>query len=130
AEAFAKAYNAGNAKAIASLFVPEGEIVDEEGQATQGREGIEQFFGGVFKEHPKSHMDLAIGSIRFIGSNMAVEEGVATVTEGPDEPAERSPYSVVYSCRDGKWLTASSRDFPDEALPAEEQLKQLKWMIG
>ena len=87
AEAFAKAYNAGDAKAIASLFVADGEIVSEEGQSTQGREGIEQVFAGIFKEHPKTHMDLAIGSIRFIGPDMAVEDGVATVTHGPDEPA-------------------------------------------
>ncbi len=130
AAAFATAYNAGNAKAIATLFVPEGEIVDEEGQSTQGHEGIEQAFAGVFKEHPKTHIDLAIGSIRFIGLDMAVEEGVSTVTQGPDEPAQRSPYVVVYSRQDGKWLTASARDFPDDTPTPEEQLKQLQWMIG
>jgi hypothetical protein len=32
--------------------------------------------------------------------------------------------------QDGKWLTASARDFPDDAATAEEQLKQLKWLIG
>jgi uncharacterized protein (TIGR02246 family) len=130
AEAFAKAYNAGDAKAIASLFVTDGEIVSEEGQSTQGREGIEQVFAGIFKEHPQTHMDLVIESIRFIGSDMAVEEGMETVVDGPDEPAQRSPYSVVYARRDGKWLAASSRDLPDDTQTPEEQLKQLGWMIG
>ena len=130
AEAFAKAYNAGDAKAIARLFVAGGEIVNEEGQSTQGREGIEQEFAGIFKEHPKTHMDLAIESIRFIGSDMAIEDGMATVTHGPDEPAQRSPYSVTYARQDGKWLTASARDLPDDTPTPEEQLKQLQWMIG
>jgi uncharacterized protein (TIGR02246 family) len=130
AEAFAKAYNAGDAKAIARLFAADGEIVDEEGQSTQGREGVEQVFAGIFKEHPKTHMDLAIGSIRFIGANMAVEDGTVTVTHGPDEPAQRSPYTVVHAARDGKWLTASARDLPDDTPTPEEQLKQLQWMIG
>ena len=112
AEAFAKAYNAGDASAIARLFVADGEIVSEEGQSTQGREGIEQVFAGIFKEHPKTHIDLAIRSIRFIGADMAVEEGMATVTHGPDEPAQHSPYSVVYARQDGKWLTASRETFP------------------
>ena len=130
AEEFAKAYNAGDSKAIAALFVADGEIVSEEGQSTQGREGIEQAFTGIFKEHPKTHMDLAIGSIRFIGPDLAVEDGVATVTHGPDEPAQRSPYTVVHANRNGKWLTASSKDLPDDTPTAEEQLKQLQWMIG
>ena len=92
--------------------------------------GSSRVFAGIFKEHPKTHMDLAIGSIRFIGPDMAVEEGMATVTHGPEEPAQRSPYSVVYARQDGKWLTASARDLPDDAPTPEEQLKQLEWMIG
>jgi uncharacterized protein (TIGR02246 family) len=130
AEAFAKAYNAGDAKAIASLFVVDGQIVSEEGQSTQGREGIEQVFAGIFKEHPKSHMDLAIGSIRFIGPQIAVEDGMATVTDAPDEPAQRSPYTVVHAGLSGKWLMASARDILDDTPTPEEQLKQLQWMIG
>jgi uncharacterized protein (TIGR02246 family) len=130
AEAFAKAYNAGDAKAIASLFVADGEIVNEEGQSTRGREGIAQEFAGIFKEHPKTHMDLAVGSIRFIGPDMAVEDGVATVTHAPDEPAQRSPYTVVHAGQDGKWRMASARDLPDDTPTPEEQLKQLQWMIG
>ncbi|MGD0899110.1 MAG: SgcJ/EcaC family oxidoreductase [Thermoguttaceae bacterium] len=130
AEAFAKAYNVGDARAIASLFAADGEIVSEEGQSTQGREGIEQVFAGIFKEHPKTRMDLAVGSIRFIGPDMAVEDGMATVTHVPDEPAQRSPYSVVYARQDGNWLTVSARDLPDDTPTPEEQLKQLQWMIG
>ncbi len=130
AEAFAKAYNAGDAQTIARLFVVGGEIVNEEGQSTEGRESIEQEFTVIFKEHPKTHMDLAIESIRFIGSDMAIEDGMATVTHEPDEPAQRSPYSVTYARQDGKWLTASARDLPDDTPTPEEQLKQLQWMIG
>ena len=130
AEAFAKAYNAGDAKMIARLFVADGEIVDQEGQSTQGREGIEQVFAEIFKDHPKTHMDLAIESIRFIGSDLAVEEGVATVTHDPEEPVQHSPYSVVHAKHGGEWLTASARDLPDDVLTPEEQLKQLQWMIG
>jgi uncharacterized protein (TIGR02246 family) len=127
---FAKAYNAGDAKMIAQLFVADGEIVNEEGQSTQGRDAIGQVFAAIFKEHPKTHIDLAVGSIRFVGAEMAVEEGMATVTHGADEPAQRSPYSVTYAKQDGKWLTASARDLPDDTATPEEQLKQLQWMIG
>src|SRR5947209_3917326 len=35
---FVKAYNAGDAKAVAALFTPDGEIVDKEGNDTEGRD--------------------------------------------------------------------------------------------
>src|SRR5512147_1832020 len=47
ADAFAKAYNAHDPKAIAALFSPDGEIVDESGDAKQGRAEIEDVFAAV-----------------------------------------------------------------------------------
>jgi len=130
AAAFASAYNAQDAKAIARLFVADGQIINEEGQSTQGSEGIEQVFAEIFKEHPKAHMDLAIESVRFIGPDLALEDGMALVTDDPGEPAQHSAYSVVYARQAGKWLTASARDLPDYTRTPEEELKQLQWMIG
>ena len=130
AVAFAKAYNAGDAKAIARLFLADGEIVNEEGQSTQGREGIEQAFAGIFKEHPKTHMDLAIESIRFIGPDMAVEDGMATVTHGARRARPAQPLLGDLRQTGRQWLTASARDLPDDTPTPEEQLKQLQWMIG
>ena len=37
---------------------------------------------------------------------------------------------MTYTKQDGKWLTISARDLPDDRLTPEEQLKQLQWMIG
>jgi hypothetical protein len=75
-------------------------------------------------------MDLAVTSIRFLGPNLAVEDGTATVTHSPDEPAQRGPYTMVHVGQEGRWLVASARDLPDESPTAEEQLKQLQWLIG
>ena len=87
----------------------DGEIVSEEGQSTQGREGIEQVFAEIFKEHPKTQMEMTVQSIRFIGAGVAIEDGTTIVTDAPDEPAQRSPYTVVHARQDGKWLMASAR---------------------
>ncbi len=75
-------------------------------------------------------MDVALRSVRFIGPDLAIEDGTATVTDAPDEPAQHSPYTVVYAGQEGKWLMASARDLPDEPTTPEEQLKQLRWLIG
>jgi hypothetical protein len=62
--AFVKAFNAGNAKAIGELFVPEAQMVDEEGNTTQGREAIEKVFTGILAEKPQPQMAVEIESIR------------------------------------------------------------------
>ena len=129
-ETFTKAYNSGDAKAIAALFLPEGEIVSEQGDVSQGQEAIERVFAEVFKAHAKSEIKVSIQSLRFLGPSVAMEDGVTTVIREPGQPAERSRYSVVHVKQDGTWRMASARDLPDEAASAEEEIKQLQWLIG
>jgi hypothetical protein len=52
------------------------------------------------------------------------------VTHSPGEPAERNRYTVVHVKEEGGWRMASARDLPDEAALAEEEVKQLEWLIG
>ncbi len=130
AEGFVKAYNAGDAKAIAGLFIAGGEVVNEEGENVQGHEGIQRVFAQIFQAHPKSQIKIAIASIRLLSPSLAVEDGVSTVTHSSDQPSERSPYTVVHVKQDGQWRMASARDLPAEAESAEEELKQLQWLIG
>ena len=67
-EAFVKAYNAGDAKAVANLFAPEAQTIDEDGETTQGRKAIEKRVAGTFAESPEGRIKLDVESIRFIGS--------------------------------------------------------------
>jgi uncharacterized protein (TIGR02246 family) len=129
AEAFAKAYNAGDAKTLASLFIAGGEIVNEEGESVQGQEAIERIFADIFHAHPKSQIKFAIQSIRFLGDSLAIEDGTTTVTHASDQPVERNRYTVVHAKQDGKWRMASARDLPD-APSGSDEIKQLAWMIG
>ena len=48
-EKFVKAYNAGDAKGVAALFTPDGQIVDKEGDASEGREAIQKVFAGIIR---------------------------------------------------------------------------------
>ena len=129
-DAFAKAYNAGDSKSLAGLFTSEAEIVSDDGRRAQGRIAIEQVFAQIFKEHPKARMEIAVGTIRMVSPELAIEDGTATVTSEPGEPAERTRYLVVHVKQEGQWRMASARDVADEPLSAEERLKQLEGLIG
>ncbi len=130
AEAFAKAYNAGDAKTLAALFAADGEIVNEEGENIQGQAAIERVFATILQTHPKSQIEVSVQSVRFVGSSVAIEDGRTTVTHQLGEAAEHNRYTVVHVKQDGAWRMASARDLPDEEGSAAEELEQLAWLIG
>ncbi len=132
AAAFAKAFNAGDAKAIGAQFTENAEAVDEDGEVTQGRTKIEARFAALFKEFPKAHIEVDIRSLRQLSPDVAVEDGFSATTLTPEEPGSWSAYSVVHLKRDGKWLIGSVRDFPpdESGATAHEQLQELEWLVG
>jgi len=129
-DGFGKAFNQADAKAIAALFAADGEIVNERGESVQGREAIERAFAEIFKNDPKARMRIMVDAIRFVGPSMAIEEGSTLTTHAAGRPAERSRYMVVHVKQDGAWRMASAHDLPDETSSAEEELKQLEWLVG
>ncbi|HTU25438.1 MAG TPA: SgcJ/EcaC family oxidoreductase, partial [Pirellulales bacterium] len=124
-----KAYNGGDADAIASLFTIDGEMIDDEGARVQGRQAIAQDFAAIFQEHPKAKIEIAIDTIRFLGPTLAIEEGTSTVTYDPDAAAESGRYQVTYAKQDGKWLTGIARELPEE-MTGDKALEQLAWLVG
>jgi uncharacterized protein (TIGR02246 family) len=129
-EAFAKAYNAGDAKAIAALFTPDGQIVTEDGDTVEGRESIEKGFSEIFADSPKTQMEVFVDSIRFIGSDLAIEVGSTKETPAPGETPEYDRYTVLHVKREGKWLMAAARDTEGEPPTSHERLMPLAWLIG
>jgi ketosteroid isomerase-like protein len=55
---YAKAYNAGDAKALAQYFTDDAEYTDENGQLTQGRSDIEQLLIDTFAENKGATLDV------------------------------------------------------------------------
>jgi uncharacterized protein (TIGR02246 family) len=127
---FAKAYNAGDAKAVASLFAQDGEIEDKEGTETEGREAIEKTFAELFAQMPQKQIEIYVDSIRFIGNDLAVEVGKTKETPSPTEPPEYDRYTVLHVKRDGKWQMALARDEEGPDATAHDHLLPLAWLIG
>jgi uncharacterized protein (TIGR02246 family) len=127
---FVKAYNAGDAKAIAALFTPDGEAWDKEGNEAEGREEIAQTFAELFASNPKKRIELSVESIKFIGADLAMVVGTTKETLAPNEPPEIDRYTVLHIKRDGKWQMALARDEEGPPPSAHEQLKPLSWLVG
>jgi uncharacterized protein (TIGR02246 family) len=128
--AFVKAYNAKDAKAVAALFTPDGQVVDQDGNASEGRDAIERVFADLFSESPQKRIEVTVDSIRFVGPDLAVEEGSTKETSGPGEPPEYDGYTVLHVKRDGRWLMALARDEEGKTQSSHEQLRPLAWLVG
>jgi uncharacterized protein (TIGR02246 family) len=127
---FVKAYNEKNARALGALFTQDAEIEDEDGEVTQGRDAIIGRFSGIFEENGGDTLAVETESLRFLGTDIAIEDGTASITTGGDTAPDTNRYTVIYARQDGRWLHARIRDEePDEDSP-HEQLLQLEWMIG
>jgi uncharacterized protein (TIGR02246 family) len=126
---FVKAYNAKDAKALGDLFTPDAEIQDEDGEVTRGRDAIVGRFSGIFKEKGGDQLAVETDSLRFLGTDLAIEEGTASLSTGAQTPPHTNRYSVIYARQGGRWLHALIRDEPPEDDP-RERLEELAWMLG
>ena len=130
AASFCKAFNAGDANTVAAHWTADGEYVDETGAAYHGRDAIEKEYAALFAAHPGLTIDVKIASIRFVGSDAAVEDGTATVSAADTGPRSTGRYTTIHAKRDGKWLAESVRDGQSVALSTYPHLSALQWLIG
>jgi uncharacterized protein (TIGR02246 family) len=124
------AYNAHDAHAMAALFAPDAEIVNEDGVRTQGRQAIEQVFDAAFQSHPRGRIEIAVEGIHFLGPTLAVEDGLSTVVHEPGTPADKNRYVVIHVKQDGTWRMASARELPEQAAAGDDSLEELSWLVG
>jgi uncharacterized protein (TIGR02246 family) len=127
---FVRAYNAGDAKAVAALFTKDGVIVDKDEDTTQGRAAIEKNFADLFAAAPRKRIEVSVESIRFLGPDLALEIGTTKEIFAPGEPPDYDRYTVLHVKHDGKWQMALARDAEGPPPTGHEQLRPLAWLVG
>ncbi len=130
-ESYVVAFNQGDAKALAAMWLPEAvytnPVTDEQ---VVGRAAIEKHFAGIFADAKGAKLEAKTESIRFISPNVAVEEGTAKVIR-PDQEPEESEYTAVYVKHEGQWLLDRVTEKDEPVIPSHyEQLKELGWLVG
>jgi uncharacterized protein (TIGR02246 family) len=130
-EAYVKAFNKHDAKALSEAWSPDAVYLNRTtGDEVTGRAAIAAEFTAVFKDQPEVKLELSVQSIQFVSPNVAVEEGIAKTLSPKAEPEEEE-YSAVYVRREGQWLLDRVTEKSKETVPSRyEQLKPLEWMIG
>ena len=130
-DSFVKAYEAGDAKAVAEHFTTDAEYVDETGNVFEGREAIEASLKDFFAESPVCRLQINADSIRTISPGVVVQDGSTLMTRGEESAPCECQYTTVYAKVDGKWLIASVRDrAPRDLREHSVHLQQLGWLKG
>jgi uncharacterized protein (TIGR02246 family) len=130
AEEFTKAFDRGDAKAVAALWTAGGTETDEQGAVFTGREAIEAQYAALFKARPNARIKITIQSIELPTPGVAIEDGIASITPKEGEAAPASRYRAVHILENGKWLMTSVRELPIGETGKSPQLSQLAWLIG
>jgi uncharacterized protein (TIGR02246 family) len=129
-EAFVKQYNSHKAGEVAALFAPDARMVLRDDTEINGRDAIKQSFEEAFEESPKGAISVVVDSIRFLTSDVAVEDGATTLFPDGETLTSRGRYTVLHLKKDGRWLMQSVRVVDEESLSAYGELQPLEWLIG
>ena len=129
AVAYARSYNAGDARSLASVFTNDAEMIDEYGQRLRGSPMIETVLGSLFRQRPGATLTIAPTSLRFIGPDVAQEEGRTVVKVGDEGPATRH-YTLIAVKQGDRWRYSSFREEQDPTLTPHQRLEELAWLVG
>jgi uncharacterized protein (TIGR02246 family) len=112
------------------MFLPQGELIDEDGNVYQGQQEIKELLTKFFGKFPGAKLVLDIESIRVVGP-VAIEEGTRhTVTKEGDQRAQVR-FIAVRARAGNDWPIVSLREFADaKADTPHDRLQPLAWLVG
>lgn len=129
----AATFNKHDAKAVGGLFLPEGELVDGDGNVLKSREAIENHYSEIFKSHPDSKLKVADESVRMIGETLAMYDGMAEVKLSAQEVLRKTRFAAVLSKQGNQWQIASIRDLEEQdndPVIIRETMNSLDFLVG
>lgn len=126
--AFARAFEKGDAQAVANFWTEDGEYDSEDGPPIHGRAALAKAYADFFSKREAVKVEGKSDSIRFLSRDSAVEEGTFSV-RAKDHPADTSRYSAFYVRENGRWLIAQLQELTEEP-SGRQRLDDLGWLIG
>ena len=125
-QSFVKAFEARDAKQLASHWTTECEFENARGVVVSGRDELEKSFAALFAKNPEASAKLDSDSVRFLSADTAIYEGTVAIRRGPTQPSTEADYTALLVREGGTWkLAQMSESSFDEAI-----IEDLAWLIG
>jgi uncharacterized protein (TIGR02246 family) len=130
AEAFENAFNAGDAKAVASKWAEDGDYVNQSGQSYEGRAKIQQEYEKFFAKYPGVQIRIEVDKIKMLSPGTAVAEGTSTLGSEEKPATVANHYLCIYVKKNGQWQIASTHDLRGVDNTNYGEMKDLEPLIG
>ncbi len=126
---FIKAWNNHDPKAMAALWVEDGDLLDPWGKMASGKRQVERAFTsdqtGRFKD---SSISLSIEGVRFLGNDVAIVDASGSVSnaknpDGSGAPVLEHHVLWVMQKQGGGWKVVSARPYIFIPKPAAGSMK-------
>lgn len=129
-EAYAAAFDKGDATAVAEFWLPDGDYVDQFGNRFSGRDAIQKLFEKFFAENKGAQVRIDSESLRVVNPDLALEDGTSAVLI-PGEPLpSRARFANTLVRKDGRWFLASVRESGFAPPDRSSELGPLSSLIG
>ena len=128
---YLRAFNSHDAAAVAGHWTSKGENLNlDSGEVTAGREAVHEVFADLFQVQSGAALDIDVTSIRPLRSDVALVDGLTTVSSA-DGAAVTSRFSAVVVREEGRWLLESVREAASAtAEQPRRPLDELAWLVG
>ena len=113
---FEGAWTKCDAKALAGLWIEDGDFLSPYGTFAKGRAEIEKFYATAFASgYCGSSGTGTIGNIRFLGDEVAIIDGEWDIKGAHDQnrraaPEEKGLFTAVAKKRGTRWLLVAQRE--------------------
>ncbi len=125
-QGFVRAFERGDAQALAAFWTEGGEFIGGDGTSVRGRAALAKAYAGFFAKNPRVKVEVDRDSLRFLSRDTAVEEGHFKMRKDKAEAPAAARYSALHVREGGKWLLALLREWPEDGV----SLHDLDWLIG
>lgn len=127
-ESYKQALDRGDAAALAALWTPDGDIVDDLGNVLKARDAVAA--SGPAAEGPKPTFRITETSLRFVSADVAIEDGTVEVTPPGGTVAMEGRFSATWVRHEGAWKLAALREARAPEPAGRDALAGLDWMVG
>jgi ketosteroid isomerase-like protein len=127
-QSWAKAYNAGNADAVASLYDEQAVLLPPGAPGVNGRAAIKSFFAKDTAESQKAGVTFTLGPkpAGGVSGDMGWQSGTYAVKDNSGKVVETGKYLSVSKKKSGKWLYVRDTWNADGAPAAAESAAPAK----
>jgi uncharacterized protein (TIGR02246 family) len=124
------AFNAGNSDAVATVFLPDGELIDDSGTVYLGHTEIKALVKAFQEAYPGAKTEAQVESVRSV-AGLVLVDGTRVITDKDGKGLSVLRFATIWKKTDAGLKLASLRDVSEPLPPTpHEALEGLAWIIG